>query len=149
MLSYVGQCMPAQNTLRDKPSTTSCIQIGSSWRYRRAEPSSGQRAGLRAEPRAGPRAGPLGTHPSENGTERLQEDRVFFSCIHTQLFCQAGQQRVVICGTDAVQLTHTRQGHLAPQLLALPVQLPQLAIIQTPQVQQISDLRLCVLQSWL
>ena len=89
------------------------------------------------------------THPSENGAERLQEHRILLSCIHSQLLCQAAQQRVVVGGTDSLHFGHAGQGDLTPQLLALSVQLPKLAIIQTPEVEQVPDLGLTVRYSWL
>lgn len=90
-----------------------------------------------------------GTHPSEDGAERLQEHRILLSCIHSQLFRQAAQQRVVVGGTDSLHFAHACQGNLTPQFLALSVQLPKLAIVQPPQVEQIPDLGLTVCYSWL
>ena len=63
-------------------------------------------------------------HPSEDGTEGLDKHRILLSCILPQLIRQTSQQCVVVCGTHVFDLTHAGKGHLAPQLLTLPVQLP-------------------------
>ena len=52
-------------------------------------------------------------------------------------------------GTYSLHFTHTRQGNLTSQFLALPVQLPKLAIVQPPEVEQVFDLGLTVRYSWL
>lgn len=97
----------------------------------------------------GGREGGKDTHPSEDGAERLQEHRVLLSCIHPQLFCQAAQQRVVVGGTNSLHFSRACQGNLAPQFLALSVQLPKLAVVQSPQVEQVPNLRLTISYSWL
>ncbi len=46
------------------------------------------------------------THPSEDGTEGLHKHRVLLSRVLPKLFSQIGEQRVVVSGTDVLNLSH-------------------------------------------
>jgi len=47
-----------------------------------------------------------GAYPSEDGAEGLHKHRVLLSRVLPQLFCQIGEQRVVVGGTDVLNLAH-------------------------------------------